>query len=207
MLPAGDSQLLQIVDAALADAAQRAGEWLACRPGCNQCCTGAFAIDALDAARLRAHMLRLEKDDPERAQILRQSARSWVAAHAADFPGDPVSGVLGSTEADRERFEDFANDAACPALDAATGRCAVYAARPMTCRVFGPPVRNEGGALGLCELCFQGAPTDVVLACEMKVPNELEERLLAELGDRRETLVAYALASAPGLFPPIGEEP
>ena len=42
---------------------------------------------------------------------------------------------------DQARFEDFANDAACPALDPATGRCDVYAWRPMTCRVFGPPVR------------------------------------------------------------------
>jgi hypothetical protein len=31
-LPTGDTQLVQIMDAALAEAAQLAGPWLACRP-------------------------------------------------------------------------------------------------------------------------------------------------------------------------------
>ena len=37
-----------------------------------------------------------------------------------------------------------------------TGHCELYESRPMTCRVFGPPVRSEDG-LGVCELCFHGA--------------------------------------------------
>ena len=48
-----ETKLVQIVDASLADAARRAGDFLACRIGCTQCCHGAFAINALDAARLR----------------------------------------------------------------------------------------------------------------------------------------------------------
>jgi Fe-S-cluster containining protein len=102
--------------------------------------------------------------------------------------------LLGETDADRERFEDFANEAACPALDPATGRCEVYAWRPMTCRVFGPPVRmGEGDALGHCELCFVGANTADVAACEMPVPHDLEAELLDEIPSKGETLVAFAL--------------
>ena len=52
-LPAGDRELVQIVDASLADAARRAGPWLVCRLGCTQCCFGAFAISQLDALRLQ----------------------------------------------------------------------------------------------------------------------------------------------------------
>ena len=52
-LPAGDRELVQIVDASLADAARRAGPWLVCRLGCTQCCFGAFAISQLDALRPR----------------------------------------------------------------------------------------------------------------------------------------------------------
>lgn len=198
-LPEGDSELIQIVDAALADAARRAGEWLACRPGCNQCCTGAFAIGALDKARLRATMLLLEAEKSAEADAIRQRAQAWIAVNRAAFPGDAETGVLGTSEAEQERFEEFANDAACPALDPESGRCGVYAGRPMTCRVFGPPVRNEGGALGHCELCFQGAPTADVVASEMYLPHELEARLAdgmcREDGtvDERETVVAYAL--------------
>lgn len=193
MLPAGDTELVQIVDAALANAARRAGAWLACRAGCTQCCHGAFGISMLDAERLRATMAALHASDPAAAGAIEQRAQQWIAEHAADFPGDAKTGILGSSKADQAAFEEFANDAPCPALDPATGHCGVYAGRPMTCRVFGPPVRNEGGALGHCELCFQGAPTAVVAACEMQVPHELEARILNEMGDARETVVAYAL--------------
>jgi len=55
-LPARDRELVHIVDAALAEAARRAGEWLVCRLGCTQCCYGAFAINELDALRLRTGM-------------------------------------------------------------------------------------------------------------------------------------------------------
>ena len=155
-LPAGDSELVRIVDAALADAARRAGKWLVCRLGCTQCCFGAFAIGALDALRLRAGMDALKDAEPALAAEIVRRARGWIAEHGAEFPGDAETGLLGDSERDRERFEEFANEAACPALDPATGRCDVYAWRPMTCRVFGPPIRMDAGkgvglALGHCE--------------------------------------------------------
>src|ERR1700730_9314086 len=66
-LPAADGALIQIVDAALADAARRSGEWLVCRPGCTQCCVGVFAINQLDAARLPLGLAELEQTDAARA--------------------------------------------------------------------------------------------------------------------------------------------
>jgi Fe-S-cluster containining protein len=193
-LPAGDSGLVQIVDAALAEAARRAGSWLVCRLGCTQCCYGAFAISSLDALRLAAGMNELRAREPVLAAEIERRAVAWIAEHGAAFPGDVETGLLGETDADRERFEDFANEAACPALDPATGRCEVYAWRPMTCRVFGPPVRmGEGDALGHCELCFVGANTADVAACEMPVPHDLEAELLDEIPSKGETLVAFAL--------------
>lgn len=68
----------------------------------------------------------------------------------------------------------------------------------MTCRVFGPPVRNEGGGLGVCELCFHGASKEDIAACEMQHdPEHLEDALLAELaetGKIESTIVAFVLA-------------
>ena len=193
-LPSGDSQLVQIMDAALAEAARSAGEWLACRPGCTQCCHGAFAINALDAARLQAGMRTLQREDPLKAEAIEQRAKAWIAAWGAEFPGDAATGVLGDSEKEQARFEEFANEAACPALNSATGLCDVYAWRPMTCRVFGPPVRmGHGEALGCCELCFVGADEEQIAACEMQVPSELEEKLVEVIGDAAETVVAYAL--------------
>ena len=193
MLPARDSQLVQIVDASLADAAGRAGAWLACRIGCTQCCHGAFAINALDAERLRTGMDALRATDPARAAEIARRAEVWVDEHGPQFPGNRQTGILGDSEEDRERFAEFANEAACPGLDPTTGSCDVYAWRPMTCRVFGPPVRVEGEALGCCELCFAGATDEQIAACEMIVPHELENQLIAEAGGSGETVVAFAL--------------
>ena len=196
-LPARDSELVQIMDASLADAARRAGQWLACRPGCTQCCHGAFAINALDALRLQSGMKLLRVSDPAIAVDLESRARAWLAEFEPSFPGDPASGILGTSEADVARFDDFANDAPCPALNPVTGLCDVYAWRPMTCRTFGPPTPLENGALGCCELCFVGASESEVAACEMPVPHALESELLAEVATDPpvETVVAFALLS------------
>jgi Fe-S-cluster containining protein len=197
-LPPGDSELVRIVDAALDDAARRAGDWLVCRLGCTQCCYGAFAINALDALRLRAGMEALKDAEPDLAAEIVRRAQDWIAVYGAEFPGDAETGLLGDSERDRARFEEFADEAACPALDPATGRCDLYAWRPMTCRVFGPPIRVEAGggvglALGHCELCFVGASEAEVARCEMPVPHELEAALLDEIGMTGETVVAFAL--------------
>ena len=193
-LPARDSELVQIMDASLAEAARRAGPWLACRIGCTQCCHGAFAINALDTERLRAGMVELRATNPGLAAEVERRARAWINEHGAAFPGDLSTGTIGTTPEQLEEFEEFANDAPCPALDPETGRCDVYAWRPMTCRVFGPPVRVGGGdALGCCELCFVGASEEEIAACEMPVPHELENDLLAEKGSEGDTVVAFAL--------------
>ncbi|HXP07275.1 MAG TPA: hypothetical protein VN828_02210, partial [Acidobacteriaceae bacterium] len=88
-LPFRDAQLIQIVDAALADTARRSGDWLVCRPGCTQCCVGVFAIDQLDAARLEQGLRELMVSDPERATAVVERARESVKGLSQDFPGDP----------------------------------------------------------------------------------------------------------------------
>ena len=197
-LPAGDQKLVQIVDAALADATQRSGSWLVCKPGCSQCCMGVFSISQLDAVRLRQGLDELEHRDPERAAAVRVRVRDAIVRLSPDFPGDPEAGILTEDEEAERRFEDFANDEPCPVLDPATGMCALYVSRPITCRSFGPPVRSEGG-LGVCELCYHGASEEQIAACEMGVdPEDLETELLKELekdgGSAGRTIIAFALA-------------
>jgi Fe-S-cluster containining protein len=196
---ANDQALIQIVDSALAEAARRSGKWLACRRGCTQCCIGVFTINQLDALRLRRGLADLELRAPQRAEGVRARAREAVTRLSADFPGNPVSGVLDEGDDAAERFADFANDEPCPALDPETGNCELYESRPMTCRVFGPPVRSEDG-LGVCELCYQGASNEEIVACEMKPdPDDMESTLLKALedstGTRGNTIIAFCLAS------------
>jgi len=198
-LPAADHQLVQIVDAALAEAERKSGAWLVCRPGCTQCCYGPFPISQLDAARLQEGMRELEATDPVRAARVRDRACESVARLAPKFPGDSATGILAENEEAEARFAGFADDEPCPALDPATGMCDLYSARPMTCRTFGPPVRSgEEGALGVCELCYHGASDQEIAACEMKPdPDNLEEPLIREVenstGIRGNTIVAFCL--------------
>ena len=201
-LPAGDGALIQIVDAALADAARRSGEWLVCRPGCTQCCIGVFAVNQLDAARLQQGLARMEKTDPLRAGRIRERARDSVERLAAEFPGNAKTGLLHAEVFDEgseaeERFANFGNDEPCPVLNPETGLCELYDSRPMTCRTFGPPVRSENG-VGVCELCFHGASDKQIAACEMVAdPDNLEAKLLKKLestkGPRGRTIVAFCV--------------
>ncbi|QNI30258.1 YkgJ family cysteine cluster protein [Alloacidobacterium dinghuense] len=197
MLPSRDQHLVQIVDAALADTALRSGEWLVCRPGCTQCCVGAFAISQLDAERLRTGLRQLEATDPQRAARILERVHLSVSRIAADFPGNVHTGILEESPEAQEQFADFANDEVCPVLDPETGMCDLYTARPMTCRVFGPPVRSEDG-LGVCELCYHDASEDEIAACEMHLGTdaleaELESQVETETGQHGNTIVAFAL--------------
>jgi Fe-S-cluster containining protein len=151
---AGDSQLIQILDAAAAEAARLGGAWIVCRPGCMQCCLGPFEITQLDAMRLREGLRRLAASDLARANAVRARA-------------------LGHRGGD---------DEPCPALDPSSGMCDLYDARPVTCRVFGLAVRGESGAIGACELNYAGLTDEQIAERAVEVDKEgLELRLLAEL--------------------------
>jgi Fe-S-cluster containining protein len=193
-LDSGDRALIQIVDAALVEATRKSGPWLVCRVGCTQCCIGPFPISQLDARRLRIGLAELEERDPERAALVRERARQYVARISYSFPGDPATGTLAEDREAEEKFASFADDEPCPALDPVNGACEMYAARPITCRTFGPPVRCGSDAVGVCELCFVGATDDEIAACEVEADVEgLESTLLEELDVRGQTIVAFAL--------------
>ena len=197
--PRGDQELVQIIDAALAEAVEKSGKWLACRPGCSQCCVGVFAINQLDAIRLRNGLAELEARDAERALRIRKRALDAVARLSEDYPGDPITGVLDEDDTDEaaKRWDDFGNSETCPVLDPETGKCELYESRPVICRTFGPALKSDGD-LGHCELCFVDATEEEVIASEMRPdPDNLEAALVEELrrttGECGETIIAFAL--------------
>lgn len=142
----GERELIQIVDAALAEAAAKCGAWLVCRPGCWDCCRGPFEISQPDALRLQNGLAELERRDSDRAARLRKRARAAL----------PLAGTD--------------HDEPCPALDPVTGTCELYESRPLTCRLFGPPFRWNGNQPGICELCFEGAGDAEIAACAVELP-------------------------------------
>jgi Fe-S-cluster containining protein len=170
-----------------------------CKPGCSQCCVGVFAINQLDAIRLRKGLAELEQQDPERAARILQRAHASVARLSRDFPGDPATGLLNDDDSDEacKHWDEYGNNEPCPVLNPETGTCELYESRPVICRTFGPALTSEND-LGHCELCFVGATEEEVIASEMHPdPDNLEEALLKELeettGAKGETIIAFAL--------------
>jgi Fe-S-cluster containining protein len=194
-----DGELLHILDNWLQRANERGGEHIACRPGCAQCCIGVFAINRLDALRLQQGLSDLADIDLERAQRVLQRAAESLERTVDFFPGDLETGILDESLEAEEIFEDYANDEPCPALNPQTLTCDLYSHRPMTCRVYGPPVRTEGG-LGVCELCFTNARPEEIAAAEVPLDGEaLESKLNGELEQAvggGKTIVAFALLGA-----------
>jgi Fe-S-cluster containining protein len=194
--------LVQIVDTAVADAYQRGGPHLVCRPGCSQCCIGVFPIAHEDAARLRDALTHLEQTDPERSQRIRARVQHSLTRLDPWFPGDLTTGILNEDHEAAILFEEFANDEPCPVLDPDHGTCDLYESRPILCRTFGPPMRSPGdnGEINLatCELCFIHATTEEIAACELDptIPEQEEasnQAFNAAHNLHGQTLIAYAL--------------
>ena len=195
----GDRRLLRVIDEAMSEAAALAGDRLACRPGCAECCHGPFPINALDARRLRAGLALLAERDPERAAAVVARAQRLLPGLRPGFPGDPRSGILEDTglEENTDADEYFSRHAAvpCPALDPTTGRCDLYAHRPLSCRTFGPPVRIGEADLPPCRLCFAGSTPEEIDACRVEPdPHGIEDRLIDRFHAGDETLIAFAIA-------------
>jgi Fe-S-cluster containining protein len=194
-----DRQLLAILDDGFGEAARRAGSWLKCAPGCSECCLGPFPITRLDIRRLRGGLEELHRHAPERAAAVDRRAREAVATLEDGFPGDFAGGRLVDDQATLDRFFDRHRSMPCPALAPGSGRCELYAARPVACRTYGPPVRFGEAPAPPCRLCFQGAPDGAVDSCRFHPdPAGLEETILSRLGvvpgEEWETLIAFALA-------------
>jgi Fe-S-cluster containining protein len=175
-----DRQLLASVASSMAEAALRSGEWIACRPGCTQCCIGGFAITQLDAMRLRRGLAALEASDPERAGRVKARAATYVES----------MGPIGELR-DEDQLPPSLDELACPALDPETGWCDLYDARPITCRTFGPATRVGDGMYAACELCYTDATDEDIARCAVEIdPEGLERELVTE---EPFTTVAHAL--------------
>jgi Fe-S-cluster containining protein len=194
-----DGAFVALVDGAFAHAASRSGPHLLCRKGCTQCCIGVFAIGPADALRLRQGLAALKQEDrPLAARIQQRATASW-ARLAPQFPGDAASGLLytDSQGEPSKDFEDFANDEPCPALDPERGSCDLYASRPQTCRLFGPPVATPEG-YGICELCFHHA-TDLeiaeaaITAPALELSTVLDDAAVAAGEPSGSTVIAFVL--------------
>ncbi|MCC8195039.1 MAG: YkgJ family cysteine cluster protein [Deltaproteobacteria bacterium] len=121
-----------------------------CREGCADCCHALFDLPLVEAAYLNNAFLRAFPSGPERSAILE-------TAHAADRKIHTLKRRAFRAEQAGERVEAIAETMGrarvrCPLLGE-DDRCRLYAARPITCRLYGVPVAVGGKG----RVCFKAA--------------------------------------------------
>lgn len=196
-----DGGLLRVLDADWEAVRARAGAHLACRRGCSDCCHGPFPITRLDALRLRVGLERLARRDPDRAAAIRRRAEAAVERLHEGFVGDADTGRLDGDERRLDAFLARHATLPCPALDPDDGACTLHDARPVACRVYGPPTRFGDERSPPCDLCFVDADPATVEACRWEpdvggIEEWILERLGVRAGEEWETLIAHVLAGA-----------
>ena len=200
-IEAEDHRLLDELDRGFDEVRRRAAEELVCAEGCSECCVGPIPITRLDAWRLERGMRSLWVERPAVATAIVADAHRALAVMKDGFPGEFESGRLAADEAALDRFLEKHRTLACPVLDKATGSCRLYAARPVSCRTYGPPLAFEGQPAPHCDLCFREAAAQTIESCRWSPdPAAREQRLLRRLGvapgDDWETLIAHAVAGS-----------
>jgi Fe-S-cluster containining protein len=133
--------LLAAIDGWFAGCLRAAPQHIACRAGCSACCRGLFDITLLDAFLLKQAFDRLP-------DALRRPALAKAATRLAElrrrWPGFGSPFLLnGMPDAEWTEMPEE-DETPCPLLGA-DGRCLVYAARPMTCRLHGLPNIDRSG--------------------------------------------------------------
>lgn len=111
-----------------------------CRQGCSDCCHAIFDISLVEAMYMNARFQELE--DSRRTAIMVDADKADRKAYVLKkklCPGVPETAqeqkaILRRVGQERIR---------CPLLDEGEN-CRMYAARPMTCRVYGIPLEFDG---------------------------------------------------------------
>jgi Fe-S-cluster containining protein len=133
-------QLLTRLDAWFAAARREAAGIVPCREGCTACCHGPFDISVADAELIGEALDRMptaaRAGVTERAQALLARMHAlepgWSSPYAVEALGE-------------ERFDRLTEALADEPLLDETGRCGIYADRPLVCRMIGHGMRTRAG--------------------------------------------------------------
>lgn len=134
--------LLEQLDGWFARARERAGKVVPCRTGCTACCHGPFDISVADVLLLEDGLAALGEE--ERREVARAAAVQLARAAALEPAWRPPYEIAAIGEERFDRLSDALETEPCPLLDD-SGRCRVYASRPLVCRIMGLAMRTPAG--------------------------------------------------------------
>lgn len=199
--------LLSRLDAWFAEARRAAAGVVPCRQGCTACCHGPFDISVADAELLGEALDRMSP--PVRARVT-ERARSLLERMRALEPGWSPPYAVDSLGEDRfDRLTEALTGEPCPLLDD-SGRCGIYADRPLVCRMIGIGMRSPAGRMieNACPIQerFPGYASLPPALFELESFEEVELDCLRDAAARRfgdperwafETTIAAAIVSHP----------
>jgi Fe-S-cluster containining protein len=143
----GYRRILERADRFFGAVVQQQPQNLQCGRGCSLCCHGLFEIGSGDVPVIaeglgRLHPARRGKIIRRARQIMESSAHPNLRECAPE---------------EKHAFFDRTASTPCPNLSDA-GECQIYDSRPLVCRTFGLPVRDDEVYIGdVCELNFTEA--------------------------------------------------
>lgn len=113
-----------------------------CRRGCTACCHGPFDISAADAELVTDAVRRLPSG--ERDTVLARATALLDRMRAIEPGWTAPYDVAAIGERRFDRLTDALAEEPCPLLDD-TGRCRIYADRPLVCRLMGLSMATPTG--------------------------------------------------------------
>jgi Fe-S-cluster containining protein len=200
-------QLLTRVDAWFAAARRDAGGIVPCREGCTACCHGPFDISIADAELIGEALDGMPAAD--RARVTERARALLARMRALEPDWSPPYAVDALGEDRFDRLTDALAAEPCPLLDE-TGRCGIYADRPLVCRMIGLGMRTPVGRTidNACPIQdrFPGYASLAPAMFELEAFEEVELVCLREAAARRfgdperwgfETTIAAAILTYP----------
>jgi Fe-S-cluster containining protein len=178
--------LLTRLDAWFAAARHDAGGIVPCCEGCTACCHGPFDISVADAELIGEALDRMPVADRERVTERAQALLARMRALEPTWSSPYAVEALGEDRFDR--LTDALAAEPCPLLDE-TGRCGIYADRPLVCRMIGLGMRTPAGRTieNACPIQtrFPGYASLPPAMFELEAFEEVELACLREAAARR----------------------
>ena len=139
-------QLTASVERLCAQVAEQFSHAVRCREGCTDCCHALFDIPLIEAIYLQHHFSALDDGLKQRVWIDADKVDRHIEVlkkrlYKEHSRGGNTQVILQQVASDRVR---------CPLLGE-DDRCALYAYRPLTCRIYGLPldIHGQGRSCGL----------------------------------------------------------
>ncbi|HKK33399.1 MAG TPA: YkgJ family cysteine cluster protein [Desulfomicrobiaceae bacterium] len=134
-------QLVSRVDPVFNQVKEQFPDCVTCSPGCSDCCHALFDLSLVEALYLNHQFRQLKEEDrlkilPRADKADRKVYKIKKRVYQASKSEEDTEKLL--EQAGRERVR-------CPLLKE-DDTCAMYAVRPLTCRLYGLPLAIEGKA-------------------------------------------------------------